>query len=64
MAFGKMLNKLMQKPNVQKMFKQIKQKNSKPRTVNVIAPKSKPIKTSGGLLTNNIKTNKKKLLGS
>jgi hypothetical protein len=82
MAFSKMLRKLMQRPDVKKAFKELKQKNTN-KTVNVTAPKSKPVKyasigktqmamgrsgtvvTSGGLLTNNKTTiKKKKLLGA
>ena len=82
MAFGKMLKKLMQRPDVKKIFKELKQKNTT-NNVNTIVPKSKPVKyasigksqmrmgrsgtvvTSGGLLTNNnITIKKKKLLGA
>ena len=82
MAFSKMLRRLMQRPDVKKMFKEVKKKNTA-KTVNVTVPKSKPVKyasigksqmsmgrsgtviTSGGLLTNNKTTiKKKKLLGS
>jgi len=43
MAFGKMLKKLMQRPDVKKVFKELKQKNTT-KTVNTIATKSKPVK--------------------
>ena len=82
MAFGKMLKKLIQRPDVKKALQEVKKKNTA-KTVNTIVPKSKPVKyasigksqmrmgrsgtvvTSGGLLTNNKTTiKKKKLLGS
>ena len=43
MAFGKMLKKLMQRPDVKKVFKELKQKNTT-NNVNTIVPKSKPVK--------------------
>ena len=43
MAFGKMLKKLMQRPDVKKAFKELKQKNTT-NNVNTIVPKSKPVK--------------------
>ena len=43
MAFPKMLKKLMQRPDVKKAFKELKQKNTA-KTVNTIATKSKPVK--------------------
>ena len=64
---GKMIPKLINKPEVKKLFTKIKKKNT-------LIPKAKPIKytssnksgivTSKGLLSNNIKTSKKNLLGS
>ena len=43
MAFPKMLKKLMQRPDVKKAFKELKQKNTT-NNVNTIVPKSKPVK--------------------
>ena len=43
MAFPKMLKKLMQRPDVKKAFKELKQKNNT-KNVNVTVPKSKPVK--------------------
>jgi len=43
MAFGNMLQKLMQRPDVKKAFKELKQKNTN-KTVNTLVPKSKPVK--------------------
>jgi len=43
MAFSKMLKKLMQRPDVKKAFKELKQKNTT-NNVNTIVPKSKPVK--------------------
>ena len=43
MAFSKMLRKLMQRPDVKKAFKELKQKNTN-KTVNVTVPKNKPVK--------------------
>ena len=43
MAFGKMLQNLMQRPNVKKTFKELKQKNTT-NNINTIVPKSKPVK--------------------
>ena len=43
MAFPKMLKKLMQRPDVKKAFKELKQKNTT-NNVNTILPKSKPVK--------------------
>jgi len=43
MAFPKMLKKLMQRPDVKKAFKELKQKNNT-KNVNVKVPKSKPVK--------------------
>ena len=45
MAFSKMLKKLMQRPDVKKAFKELKQKNTI-NNVNTIIPKSKPVKYS------------------
>ena len=64
---GKMIPKLINKPEVKKLFTKIKKKTN-------LITKKKPIKknssnksgivTSKGLLSNNIKTSKKNLLGS
>jgi hypothetical protein len=43
MAFPKMLKKLMQRSDVKKAFKELKQKNNT-KNVNVTVPKSKPVK--------------------
>ena len=43
MAFPKMLKKLMQRPDVKKAFKELKQKNNT-KNVNVTVLKSKPVK--------------------
>ncbi len=73
MAFGKMLKKLMQKPNVKKTFKQLKEKNTKKSKDVKYKSKSKSqmkinrggiVVTSSGLLSKkNMKIKKKKLLG-
>ena len=43
MAFPKILKKLMQRPDVKKAFKELKQKNNT-KNVNVTVLKSKPVK--------------------
>jgi len=74
MAFPKMLKKLMQRSDVKKAFKELKQKNTKKSKDVKYKSKSKSqmtmgrsgiVVTSNGLLAKkNIKIKKKKLLGA
>jgi len=73
MAFPKMLKKLMQRPDVKKAFKQLKEKNTKKSKDVKYKSKSKSqmkinrggtVVISSGLLSKkNMKIKKKKLLG-
>ena len=68
---GKMVPKLLNNPKVKKLLKKVKEKNI---SKSISKSMSKPIRyasssksgvvTSGGLLSNNLKISKKKLLGS
>jgi len=63
---GKMVPKLLNNPKVKKLFKKVKQKNilkSKLKQTRYVSSSRSGVVTSGGLLSNNLKTSKKKLLG-
>ena len=63
---GKMIPKLLNKPEVKKLFKKIKntKTKTKTKTKKYVSLSKSGVVTSKGLLSKNMKISKKKLLGA